>query len=290
MKSISVFAIVAVLCIGVAVGGEKGEGKAGKQGEKPGVSLKGGPAEFNPLTEVLFTLRLSDEEIEQSTQLRDKYEKVLSEETEKARVALENAKAAVYEQLVTDVRNALTPDNQVQLDVVLALTKKRDDALAKANEQYQARLTELFPLDAKDGKIALQDAKSGKAALNDEGALVSMLFTSSKELAGRYKPLRMKHEKLLNDELARPQAPATEDKADQQPYWEAMARAKKAAEERFLKEAREMLNDDQRLVLVQAVEAQKLWLQAVQTATETWRNDIGAATGAIPGGKIWGGK
>lgn len=258
MKNVLLFACIACVCFGVAFGGERpgaGERKPVGGGQRPAAYSRDLGPEFATLLNVLAGMRLSDEELNQTQPVTERYRTVLADELEKTRLA-------VRDKLIEEVRTVLTEDHKVQFDIVVASMRTYEAAAAAATKQFNAKLDEL----------GLSDLKGCQT----ERDMIMRMLASIEDSRAKMKALYTKFEQAKNESIGKLPPPDANNKEAGRAYYEEKAKLEKAAEAQATEEARTMLTADRQALLNKAVDAQKQWAAAVQAARDTYTGEVAA--------------
>lgn len=213
-------------------------------------------SDLNDLKSALNSLQLTPQERTQTAGLRDNFDKQLGD-------AVERLKAAMAEKLVADLRTALNDDHRQQLDSLLAALKRRDAAIAIADQQVDNQLA----------AVKLGDLKLSKASVRSEQQLVEKICLSDKAIREKFMAAKATYDKQETDETAKLAAPDPKDKAANKAHQESKKKIKGSAEAGLLQEARALLNDGQRAAIAQVAEAMRQWEAALKAAKDTYEQD-----------------
>lgn len=253
MKNVFLSACVACLCASVAFSGERGRDAAG--GRKSASLARDAGPKFTMLNDLLSAMDLSTNESNEVLPLNDRSQLELADEVERA-------KTAVRDRLIEGVRNVLSDEHKVQLDILVASLRKYEAAVNAATKQFNAKLDEL----------GLSDLRGCRT----EQDLIQAMLGKTDDGRGRLKVLWTKLEQAKSEALAKMPLPDRSNKEAARAYYEEKAKLEKAAESQALDEARGMLTDKQRASFDSAVEAQRKWAAAVQVALDAYHKEVAA--------------
>jgi len=236
------------------------------EAEKPGVAEAKSTAEqLSTLKSALAMLKLGPQERAQAADLAQNHAKQLDEQIDKL-------KAAMKAKLIADTRNALSDEHRAQLDGLLNAMKRRDDTIAIANRQFEARLKD----------IGLGGLKLGKTGVRDEGQLIERICIASKDVRERFMAIKKQYQQERNDGIAKLAAPDPKDKAARKTYQEQKDKLEADADAKTLQEARALLTDQQKAAIAQAMDAQRKWVQIVDAAKAAFDQEKNTVLGVAP--------
>ena len=257
MKTLLVFICAAVLCVGMAVAAEA---------EKPGAAEARSAAEqLRALKSALSMLKLGPQERTQAADIAQSCDKKLDQQ-------IETLKATMKDKQIAETRAALSDEHRMQLDGLLNAVRRRDETIAIADQQFEAKLQD----------IGLGDLHLGKTGIRDEGQLIERICISDKTIREKFMAIRDKYDKERNDNVAKLAAADPKDKAARKAYLEQKDKFTKAADAQILQEARALLSDQQRAAVSQAMDAQRRWVQIVDAAKAAFDQERNTLLGATP--------
>jgi len=245
MRNVLLPVCVSCLCVSVAfcedrpgtgrdrapAAAEKREAGDRKPADRGGQRAPAFPRELGPefamLRDTLAGLRLSDEELNQTQPLTERYQTILADEIGKT-------KLAVRDKLIEEIRGVLTEDHKVQLGIVVAAMRIYETALTAATKEFNAKLDEL----------GLSDLKGCQT----ERDMTLRMFARTDDARGKLKTLYGKFEQSRNDAIAKLPPPDPNNKKAGRGYYEERAKLEKAAEAQLLEEVRAALTAEQQAV------------------------------------------
>jgi len=257
MKTLLVFICAMVVCGGMAVAADV---------ERPGASQARSTVEqLRALKSALSMLKLGPQEKTQTADIAESCDRKLDQQ-------IETLKAAMKDKQIAETRAALSDEHRMQLDGLLNAMRRRDETIAIADQQFEARLQD----------IGLGDLHLGKTGIRDEGQLIERICISDKTIREKFMAIREKYTKERNDAITKFAPPDPKDQTARKVYMEQKDKLVKAADAHILQEARALLSDKQRAAISQAMDAQRRWVQIVDAAKAAFDQEKNTLLGVPP--------
>ena len=222
-----------------------------------------GPTECAPLRTAGALLDLSREQQDQTRALTENYSKDLREEAIKARKALD-------EKYVAEVGEILTEEQKGKLEKLLVAEKAYQETLTKAEEAYRGKLLELFYAGEENENKLKGAERSLRYLPRQEKDLFQRYTMANDELRQKHTQIRTKYATITSKIHGEAGKVDWRDLKAAREWREKRDRVVKEADENFIKEALDLLNEDQAKVFAEAVEAQKKWKDTSDTAEKTY--------------------
>jgi len=214
-------------------------------------------------------LGLDEDQGKQARDLADRYRNEVRAEVEKAQAELierlEKAQAGRDEKFTLEMVGMLNDEQKEQFEALVAAEEAYIEAVTAANEEYRSTLLELFYGDTDDEGKALGRRRMMRLP-KKEAELLPLYSMADSDFRLKFAQVQTRNATAIGNIHSQARKIDRKDTAALKEWQKERPRLLKEQAERYKKEARELLDEEQSAVFAQSVDAQNKWKKATKAA------------------------